>query len=288
MRALLLLLLSLAALPAAAETIKISTWNLEWLTTREAGDPALPPDVHPRQPADWTALAGYAGRLDADVVAFEEVDGAAAAERLFPPDRYSLVLTHDHVVQRVGFAIRRGIAFRRNPDVTTLVPYPDAKYPLRSGADVTLEIGGASLRLLAVHLKTGCWEASMRSRKPACRTLAKQIPPLRAWIAAREAEGAPFAVMGDFNRVMDGYDAFHRAIDPESRQPGRALLLTDAGVASPCWGGDHFIDHILLGGPARRWMVPDSLRVMVYRQTDPAWKERLSDHCPVSVQLNVP
>jgi endonuclease/exonuclease/phosphatase family metal-dependent hydrolase len=287
-RALILVLIALIAAPAGAATIKISTWNLDWLTTRPTGDPALPADVRTRQPGDWTALAGYARQLDADVVAFEEVDGAAAASRLFPPDRYNLVLTGDHVVQRVGFAIRRGIAFRRNQDVTALVPYPDAQYPLRSGADVTLEIGGRSLRLLAVHLKTGCWEVPLQARRSACETLDRQIPPLRAWIGAREAEGVPFVVLGDFNRVMDGADQFHHVMDPGDGESGHALLRVDAGRASPCWGGDHFIDHILLGGPARGWMVPDSLRVMVYRQTDPAWKDRLSDHCPVSVGLSVP
>jgi endonuclease/exonuclease/phosphatase family metal-dependent hydrolase len=293
MRALILLLIALAAAPAGvapagAATLKISTWNLDWLTTRPTGDPVLPGDVRTREPGDWTLLAGYARQLDADVLAFEEVDGAAAASRLFPPDRYNLVLTGDRVVQRVGFAIRRGIAFRRNPDLTALVPYPDAKFPLRSGADVTLEIGGRSLRLLAVHLKTGCWDVPVGTRKSACETLDRQIPPLRAWIAAREAEGAAFVVLGDFNRVMDGGDEFHRAIDPGEGEEGGALLRADAGRASPCWGGEHFIDHILLGGAARGWMVPDSLRVMVYRQTDPTWKDRLSDHCPVSVGLSVP
>lgn len=288
MRALILLLLALSAVPAAAATIRISTWNLNWLTTRQTGDPALPADVRTRQSGDWTLLAGYASRLDADVVAFEEVDGEAAAARLFPPDRYNLILTQDRVIQRVGFAIRRGIVFRRNPDLTALIPYPDAEFPLRSGADITLEIAGQSLRLLAVHLKTGCWDIPVTTRKYACDTLAKQIAPLRAWIAARDAEGVPFVVLGDFNRVMDGQDQFHHAIDPDDGQPEQALLRVDAGMASPCWGGEHFIDHILLGGPARSWQVPDSLRVMVYRQTDPRWKDRLSDHCPVSVGLNIP
>jgi exonuclease III len=35
-------------------------------------------------------------------------------------------------------------------------------------------------------------------------------------------------------------------------------------------------------------MEPDSLRVLVYRETGADWKERLSDHCPVAVQLRLP
>lgn len=287
MRPFVALLLLLLAAPAHAATIKISTWNLDWLTLRQTGDPALPADVHTRSQGDFAALAGYAQKLDADIVAFQEVDGPQAAARLFPPDRYNLVLTHDDVIQRVGFAIRRGIAFHQNPDVTGLVPYKHAKFPLRSGADVTLTIDGHELRLLAVHLKTGCWDVPLSTGKYACRTLDRQIPPLKAWIEARDDAGTPFIVLGDFNRVMDGPDRFHDEIDPDAGQP-LALARPYAGFASPCWGGEHFIDHILLGGPARAWLVPHSLDVLVYRQTARAWKDRLSDHCPVSVRLQIP
>ncbi|MDE2333186.1 MAG: endonuclease/exonuclease/phosphatase family protein [Rhodospirillales bacterium] len=290
MRKLVVLLLALAAFPASAATLKISTWNLDWLTTRPTGDPALPSDVRTRRPQDWSALAAYARHLDADVVAFEEVDGRKAAARVFPPDRYNLVLTHDRVIQRVGFAIRRGIAYRRHPDLTALVPYPDARYPLRSGADITLNVGGTKLRLLALHLKTGCWDVPLQTRSYACDTLRRQIAPLRAWIAARDAHATPFVVLGDFNRVMDANPDFTRAMDPDFGPSRLALLRADAGFGNPCWGGEypHFIDHILLGGPARAWLVAHSLRVMVYRQKNQAWKNRLSDHCPVSIGLNVP
>ena len=53
-------------------------------------------------------------------------------------------------------------------------------------------------------------------------------------------------------------------------------------------GGETFIDHILLGGAARDWLVADSLRVLTYRETGGEWKQRLSDHCPVSVRLRLP
>ena len=118
----LLLLLLILPPPARAGELKLATWNLEWLTTRPAGDPALPPDVQPKQASDIALLAGYAAELNADVVAIQEVDGKAIAARIFPPDRYVIRMTHDDVVQRVGLVIRRGIDFSRNPDVTALDP----------------------------------------------------------------------------------------------------------------------------------------------------------------------
>jgi hypothetical protein len=35
-------------------------------------------------------------------------------------------------------------------------------------------------------------------------------------------------------------------------------------------------------------VVPRSLSVMAYAERDPAFRDRLSDHCPVSVRLRVP
>ena len=281
-----LVLLLLLTAPAGAETLKLATWNIEWLTLRHAGDPALPRDVEAtRTPESFGLLHRYAERLNADVVAFEEVDGPQAAALVFSPEHYALHLTADHVVQRTGLAIRRGVRFTANPDLQALNVYrPEAPFPLRSGADITLELPGSRLRILAVHLKTGCREDSFgRSRRRACTVLAAQIPPLQAWIAARRQEGVPFVVMGDFNRWMDGDDQ----LLAELREAAPLVRATE-GRGDPCWGGGRFIDHILAGGPAAGWMRPDSLRVLVYRETDPAWKERLSDHCPVSVQFQLP
>lgn len=281
----LLLLFLLAPQPTAAAELKFATWNLEWLTARPAGDPALPADVHPKRPEDIALLARYAAILAADVVAFQEVDGPEMAARIFPPDRYALHLTADRVVQRTGLAIRKGIPFTANADLTALDLYPaDARFRLRSGADVTLHLPGGEMRVLAVHLKTGCREDPLASSaRPACRTLHEQVTPLQGWIAARVAEGVPFVLIGDFNRWMDGPDAFWAAL-------GRTapLIRATAGHSSPCWGGGGFIDHIIAGGAARGWMEPDTLHVLVFRETGPDWKERLSDHCPVSVRFRAP
>ena len=148
---------SLCAAPANARDIKIATWNLNWLTLRHSGDPALPSDVHTRRAADFARLRGFADRLDADIVAFQEVDGSQAAARVFDPSRYSIVTIDEDVVQRVGLAIRPDIKLERHPDISALDVEPQALHRLRDGLDATLIFpGGASLRILVVHLKTGC------------------------------------------------------------------------------------------------------------------------------------
>jgi endonuclease/exonuclease/phosphatase family metal-dependent hydrolase len=273
--------LILSALPAIgnATEIKIATWNLNWLTTRLAGDRGLPADVKPRGDDDFAHLAEYARELNADLVAFQEVDGFAAATKIFNRDQYSIHLTHDHVVQRVGIAVRRGLKYDVNPDVVGL-----SANHLRSGADITVHFGAADLRILAVHLKTGCpGQPLAKTHDRACLELRDQIPVVSEWIAARQQEGVPFVVLGDFNRRMNDRDAMIAGL----RQSGPLVRATE-GQSSPCWGAEDFIDHILAGGGATGWMEANTLRVLVYKETDPAMKDRLSDHCPVSIRFMVP
>jgi len=274
----------LAGMPAGhAATLKLATWNLDWLTARPTGDPALPGDVHGRSTADFDRLAAYAAHLDADAVGFEEVETPAIAARLFPPDRYTVLMTDDPVIQRVGIAVRKPLTVTANPELRALdVSGPGAQYHLRSGLDVTLSDGHAQVRVLVVHLKTGCWDYPLTASGHSCPVLRQQLAVLANWIAERQDEGEAFAVVGDFNRRMFTDDPFYRGLLADG-----PLTLATAGHASPCWGGEYFIDHIVLGNAARDWLVPGSLRVMTYHDAPPV-RAALSDHCPVSVRLALP
>ncbi|TQF77208.1 hypothetical protein FK498_13730 [Elioraea sp. Yellowstone] len=283
MRIVVLALAVLVALPAAAREVKLSTWNISWLTAKPAGHPALPRSLRPRGGEDLALLRRYAERLDADIVALQEVDGRLAAARVFDARVYDFHFTDETDTQRPGFAIRRGIAWRANPDLAALDLAPDARFSLRRGADITVTIEGRALRLLSVHLRAGCtWDDPARSQRLQCAELAGQARHVAAWIAARRAAGEAFAVLGDFNRRMDGDDEVFATLSRAA-----PLLRATAGFSNPCWNGTSFIDHILLGGAAREWFVRGSLRVLVYRETEHAFRERLSDHCPVSVTLDV-
>ena len=277
-----LILLLLFAIPARAEELKIATWNLNWLTLRPTGSPGMPEDVKARAPEDFDKLRQYAQELNADVIAIEEVDGRDAAAKVFPLDRYSIHMTRDRVTQRTGLVVRRGLKYDINPDVTAIAGDPHLR--LRSGADITLHLATGTLRLLAVHLKQGCQaQPLLNSTRRSCVELRTQLDPIKAWVAERAAAGEPFLVLGDFNRWMDGRDQFLAAL-----QQAAPLTRATDGRSSPCWGAESFIDHILAGGLARGWMRPETLMVMRYRETGAEWKERLSDHCPVSVRLILP
>ena len=286
MRFILIAALLLLAAPSRAAELKLATWNIAWLTLRVPSDPSLPRDLTPRQPGDFTLLAGYARRLDADVVALQEVDGPEAAARIFDPRDYAFFFPDEQDIQRTGFAVKRGIRAIRNADLAELDLHPNARFSLRRGTDITVEHEGRMLRLLSIHLNAGCREGPMQGGRQ-CEQLAQQAGILAQWVAARRGEGAAFAILGDFNRRMthprDDMTAALTAAAPTTR--------ATEGVSNPCWsdaqGGRPFISHILLGGPARNWMIQNSLRVMVYAERDPVMRDRLSDHCPVSIRLRL-
>ena len=288
MRALLIAFCVFAALPVRATELKLAAWNLEWLTTKGAGHPDLPRSLQPRSPEDFARLRAYADRLTADVVAIQEVDGPLAAARVFDATRYEFHFPAETDIQRAGFAWRRGLTVTRNPDLMALDLAPTARRSLRRGADITVREGdGPPIRLLSVHLDGGCMRDSVqRPNSRDCQNLGRQGEIIRGWVAERRREGIAFAILGDFNRRIGRDDDFVALLEDAA-----PLTRVTEGLSNPCpyrggTGSRPFIDHILLGGPARDWLVRDSFRVLVYAERDPAILARLSDHCPISVRLD--
>ncbi|MEH0196283.1 endonuclease/exonuclease/phosphatase family protein [Caulobacter sp. CCNWLY153] len=262
----------------------VAAWNMEHLS--EDGSQGC----KARTDADYAVMARYAEQLKADVIAFEEVESVKAAARVFDPAKYQLVIEEgpagEHFPcggqegrrltrQAVGFAIRKGVSFDRAPDVSDLaLGNPN----LRAGVDITVRAPGhAPLRLLAVHLKSGCFNGLNGG---ACATLQQQIPVLERWIDARAAEPIRFAVLGDFNRRLARADDVLWA-ELDDGQPANADLSLAEGAATPKCDPRYkeFIDHIVLDARATRGLV--GFEEQVYAAAD----GRPSDHCPVVALL---
>ncbi len=294
--------------------LRIASWNLEWLVAPEhflalrrscvptGASPAgrarsIPCDVAARlerSTADFDAIARYARRLDADVVALQEVDGPAAAGRVFPNHRFCF--TSATAVQNVGFAVRPGVPHRCGADLVAL----SLDGRVRRGAELVLYPGTrAEIRLLAVHLKSGCGRRSLDAPREQCRVLASQVPLIEGWIDAQAAAGRPFAVLGDFNRELlrdpgpardDAGSLRSLWAEIDDADPPEADLL-NAAEGQPflnCHTGQNFtgyIDHIVLSRSLGQRLRPGSFHRITFDSLE-AQRRRLTDHCPIALDLN--
>ena len=301
------------------------TWNMEWLMTpathaelssrctrqqprsHERALPCTPGrKTPPRRTADdLQALAQAAQALRqrhrADVVALQEVDGPAAARLVFQQGWQVDCFESRAHPQKVGFAIRDGVPYRCHGELKAL----DIDGGSRAGADITLWPGTPrAIRLLNVHLKSGCFDGKLDRSFAPCGKLREQVPVIERWIDARVREGAAFAVLGDFNRHLDK-DARQAAGDDESaplsvfqawsdNTPVGATLTraTDGERHVPCHAQDthsRYIDDVLVSSQLLS-------QVRGLRFVRPNWPElsggktgwqglKLSDHCPVGITL---
>jgi len=213
-----LFLLTAFSVRAEPPSLRIATWNLEHLAAK--GDDGC----RPRSEADYERLRHHATRLNADIVALQEVENATAVGRVFDPTRYAIEISgrptqdlgtcrqrrsQERTMQRTGFAIDKarlaelGLTYRRQPDFEAI-----GTESRRWAAGILLESlanGGTPLQLLSLHLKSGCSYGRLvgRVKRGQCRILVQQRGILEEWIDARAIVGDGFVLLGDFNRQLD-------------------------------------------------------------------------------------
>lgn len=271
--------------PGDPAPLKLASWNMEHLAAADGSG------CRPRSETDYAAMRAYVASLDADVIAFQEVESKAAAERVFDTANYTVVI-EDRVgsdrggvcrgldgqtinAQRTGFAVRKGLPFERLGDFTEL-QLGDAD--LRSGVDLVVRPrGGEPVRLLSVHLKSGC---SSGDQNEACAVFFRQVPVMERWIDARAGEGIRFAVLGDFNRRLAMPDDRVWA-DWDDASPANADLAMASGDESARCNPRYrdFIDFIVLDRRAA-----DDLIAFEEKTYD---SDALSDHCAITASLTV-
>src|SRR4051812_35002321 len=275
----ILCLLPTARSAATAQELKLATWNLEWFMApetlrsltpsctradapRDGTHRSVPCDVAQqlaRSGEDIAAMRSYARALGADVIALQEVDGPDAARLLFPD--YQFCFSARASVQNNGFAIRRGVPFACGADFGAL-SLGDA---VRRGVELRVFPDTASeMRLLSVHLKSGCARDPLDAARSGCAELARQVPALEAWIDAQAGAHRSFAVLGDFNRDLRR-EPPGRAVwtDIDDRDPPEADLVNTAKGQSfqncmPAQTFSGYIDYIVLGRRMARGLVSGS------------------------------
>lgn len=318
----------------AGETIRLATWNIQTLTT---GKPVFETQQYTRTPADITQLREFAARIPADVFALQEIASPAAAAQLFPIDRFTICISGQFFAsypalgetgprcydagplpdtpqadklarQFTAFAVSKKLGARLDPsDLAEIgVDHRDAAdgivRPTRWGFALEVTRGNHKLRLLNVHLKTGCFFQPLLRRPRAepstnsCETFSKQMPVLDSYM--RKHKG-PLVVLGDFNRYLDLFRdaAFDRLAGLDTRNdPADDTGITRFPERRPsvCFvepRSEYFyvpIDYFVLSkglvGRDFREHVP-----RIARNKDPkTFKLAFGDHCPKSLAVALP
>jgi endonuclease/exonuclease/phosphatase family metal-dependent hydrolase len=283
--------------------VRIATWNVRWFPDGRPGgsDPQRTTDL------DWLGCA-IAG-LSVDAIALQEVllheRGRAALDRLLtaldrrtggrwqaiddgcPPEHQHLVFLVD--TSRARIESHRTIA-EFNPTGHA------CEQRLRPGLLVRLRFGGGlDLSVLALHLDSGTTPRDYARRRLSLARLAEVTRELAA-------SDPDLLVVGDFNTMGC------RGCDP--RQSANAEIATLEGelaaaglrVLAPTercteYSGSHasLLDHV--AASAAMTELPRQARAEVAgvcallacrhppRDPRPAALERLSDHCPIVVEL---
>ncbi|MEZ9365205.1 endonuclease/exonuclease/phosphatase family protein [Vibrio sp. 10N.286.49.E11] len=271
-----------------AEPLTISSWNIEWLSTNEAVNKFS----DKRDQADFDKLATYFQSLDADVVAFQEVDNVNAIQRV-AGDQYKILMSDralsknsnrqfKEVNQYTGFAVRKGVA------LTDYADFPletTSNSKLRFASYIVVETNFKPIHMLSVHLKAGCSGAYKSNRD--CSRLKEQAQQLNKWIKQRERNNEDYAILGDFNHNL----AYSRDwMWKELSQYTDAQLATrktraDCKVRSN--RNNHrthqfrsVIDHIVVS----KSLNVSSAKQVVF-ETQDVLDYKLSDHCPVSTTI---
>lgn len=316
---------------AQQEEIRLATWNIAWLANDILSDAQFTQcqteaktykdmDKRPtedcrkgapfRRLGDYILLADHAKRINADIVALQEVQGEDSVRRLFdgflPQEQgaqnfikqgtYEIGVYGKGGWQRTAIAVKKSI----------LAPNKHIKFtdfdaigiPLQRDKRGALEAeiplkNGRTLHVLSIHLKSRCTTDSLSSGGKHCPELAEQAPILAQWIKEKNDTKQQFIIMGDFNRVLsapvescDHANSVCRkqALAPWLDENALESLPTIAPTATlhhpiGCFDeafSDLAIEHILFGGGSEANYMENSVKSLQY--IDPKTGAPISDH----------
>lgn len=186
--------------------------------------------------------------------------------------------------------------------------------PTRSAIHVEFQVNDQAVSFLNVHLKSSCHQYPLRdiedqnffNQKPFgsrfdCRTLKAQLSILENWVEVQTAIGKRVIVAGDFNRRLNivyrnptRHEDFWAELN-DGAPGGVELEKGPEGLDRVCWSAheDRFAEHIdLFVVEAAFFEMYDAAtfdKLGLGFDDAPEYsgknRQRLSDHCPVRLQL---
>ncbi|MCG3864666.1 MULTISPECIES: endonuclease/exonuclease/phosphatase family protein [unclassified Photobacterium] len=278
------------------------TWNLQWLSEQQQ-------EVK-RTQQDYTILKQIFLTYEPDILAFQEVNDAASLYRIVPNDQYEIFMSSriknkDDIFngsnQFTGFAVKKHLAVKTYPDITTLSSPAIAlekkhfKQKLRYGAAIKVTLNQHDIVIVSVHLKSGCFSPKQltKKHKKSCQTLDLQRILLQQWINQQEMKKQPFILIGDFNHRISLNTANDTTHFLSRSNPQSTIKWLTKNVKGNCLTKriknnkpyyrryKHLIDH----GYSSNSFHVTSVQQIPYSPQQ-VEHNQLSDHCPIIFDLN--
>ena len=278
-----------------AQEIRFISWNIEHLA-EENGKGCVP-----RHDSDYVKLQEFAVGLNADVVALQEVENMAAVARVFPENNWDIILSmrpasrtyscrgsgFESTQQRVAIALRKGLIYE---DLGSFEELGLKREGLRYGVQIRILGEKDTVDVMAVHLKSGCFVDDFSSSdRSACEVLEEQVPVLDHWIETHVSNKQKFVVLGDFNHRLanDENKMWHILSEIQGAPLDISNSMQNLAGCHPRYPEP--IDHILMGPEASKLRVAGSEAVHYFpkKSEERRVDDMLSDHCPISVVLNI-
>lgn len=290
------------AKPSIAAPVRLASWNIANLSA--IPNQPLRPNSIPRSTKDLARLAYYGTKLNADIIALQEIGSPKAIWRVFDKNIYEVIFSSRYKGTEDG-DIYTAIIYRKDKMVLKRAEYLTALAvthhqdgrQTRQGVAGLFEINGTSLWVMSVHLKAGCIVPSSLepAHTEACKTYAKQVPILEKWIDDKHLSGAPVFVVGDFNRKFDRYGVFdHMWEDIDDSIPNDLNLhRLPYFTASKCPTiskslAQEPVDFFVFNDMAKNLILEGSFGELLFSDQDAKkYKKVLSDHCPIFIELEV-
>jgi len=274
--------------------VRVATYNVRNLFT--AAHPTLA-----KRPRELRELARMVSKVDADVLALQEVENAAALGELnlrirHPYAYFGLSEGNSNRGIHLAFLSRHPLVLTGHDDITLedgsgavlhefASECADIMTPARIRRGVArarVTIGGQTLTVFSVHLKSRIQLEWSGVDSDAVRHAEAQA--VARIVAGHEAEHPRDAtvLLGDMNERHD-----HASLQPIMAlgyfDPVLAELVPGDPTLSTHWiKSRDRIDHLLLSKTAHAHYVPGS--ALVHRE---AGARKASDHYPVSVDLEI-
>jgi endonuclease/exonuclease/phosphatase family metal-dependent hydrolase len=259
------------------DTLVIGTFNMEWLGDGEA-------DTKLRNKKDYMEIADIIQTSGMEVIGVQEVENEYALSRVVEYLKgYKFKVSKQKNKQRVGIIYKNYIKLSSISEYEPLSI--DGKY--RDGYVVDISKNNYSMKMMVVHLKSTSRYDSTEEMKQQSREIRHtQSKIISYWADSLMSECGvkELAIVGDFNDYPTRKN--NQTLQYIIENPN--LHFLSSGIRS-CENSLWFsIDHIVVSSYTKQRYVSNSVFVYDFHsKLDNNEADGISDHCPISVELQI-